>query len=112
MFVRAWVIPRVDAHAKIPALFIPMLYPLLWNMFNNVYASSLSEKMSSFMFVRAWVIPRVDAHAKIPALFIPMLYPLLWNMFNNVIFFVCARIGNTTYITFIMWNSISAISTD
>ena len=63
------------------------------------------------MFVRAWVIPRVDAHTKIPALFIPMLYPLLWNMFNNVFFFfVCARIDNTTYITFIMWNSISAMA--
>ena len=57
-----------------------------------------------------------DAHAKIPALFIPMLYPLLRNMFNNVcasslpknvIFYVCVRMGNTAYITFIMWNSIS-----
>ena len=44
---------NADAHAKIPALFMPMLFPLLRNMFNNVCASSLSEKMSSFMFVHA-----------------------------------------------------------
>ena len=28
---------------------------------------------------------------------------------KNVVFYVCARMGNATYIIFIMWNSISGL---
>ena len=54
---------NADAHAKIPALFMPMLCLQLQNMSSSVCASSMSSclclKMLSFMFVRAWAMPLI-----------------------------------------------------